>query len=333
MNNNYEQKLANSTAVDRVRMITDRYDGGSDSVTVLTSFGVQSGVMLALVAEACPNIRVLFIDTQSPTSQRDLSYGRQVLSHLGLNNFEIAKAKFTREEFAEGMAEVGVHHVDQKDVFHTLSQDVFKITPLKKATTDTKCLLSGVRRGQTKSRDSLPFLRYSGSEDPDKAHPILDWSDEDCLDFLKMKKIPPHPELNSLLDDVLPSSKNKKPRKNSLSSSLRSKRDERGEGQECGIHIVQDEKRVGNVPVPSLPNIVIGKKKCRYCVGAKELLNDSGIEYVEAPVHLFTHLIPADAKTLPVVYLNKKLVGGYDRLCEHLGVDDILNSVSDSDSE
>ena len=94
MNNIYEEKLSNSTAVDRVRMIADRY-GGSDSVTVLTSFGVQSGVMLALVAEACPNIRVLFIDTQSPTSQRDLAYGQQVLSHLGLNNFEIAKANQT----------------------------------------------------------------------------------------------------------------------------------------------------------------------------------------------------------------------------------------------
>ena len=91
MNNNYEQKLSNSTAVDRVRMITEQY--GPEAVTVLTSFGVQSGVMLAaLVAEACPDIRVLFIDTQSPTSQRDLTYGQQVLRHLGLNNFEIAKA-------------------------------------------------------------------------------------------------------------------------------------------------------------------------------------------------------------------------------------------------
>merc|ERR1712038_304791 len=117
-------------------------------------------------------------------------------------------------------------------------------------------------------------------------------------------------------------------------SSLRSKRDERGEGQECGIHVVHDEsKRTGNAPVPSLPNILIGKKKCKYCVGAKDLLATSGIDYVEAPVHLFTHLIPAGAKTLPVIYLNKRFVGGYDSLCELLGVEDIINSRVSVDSE
>ena len=41
-----EYQLAASSAVDRVEMVVDIF--GVDSVTLLTSFGVQSGVMLAL---------------------------------------------------------------------------------------------------------------------------------------------------------------------------------------------------------------------------------------------------------------------------------------------
>lgn len=44
--NELEWKLATASAVDRVRMVIDHF--GTESVTLLTSFGVQSGVMLAL---------------------------------------------------------------------------------------------------------------------------------------------------------------------------------------------------------------------------------------------------------------------------------------------
>ena len=61
------------------------------------------------VAEACPDVRVLYIDTQGPTSQRDLEYGRQLLDHLGLPNFSVAKADVTRDEFKEGMEGRFIH--------------------------------------------------------------------------------------------------------------------------------------------------------------------------------------------------------------------------------
>ena len=41
-----EYQLSIASAYDRVRIIVDQY--GTDSVTLLTSFGVQSGVMLSI---------------------------------------------------------------------------------------------------------------------------------------------------------------------------------------------------------------------------------------------------------------------------------------------
>lgn len=63
---NLESSLASTpSAVDRIKSIVcTHHRGAAESVTVLTSFGVQSGIMLSLVAEACPTMKVLFIHTQ-----------------------------------------------------------------------------------------------------------------------------------------------------------------------------------------------------------------------------------------------------------------------------
>lgn len=324
-NDDLEYQLSSACAVDRVRMIINHF--GADSVTLLTSFGVQSGAMLALVAEACPKVRVLYINTQGPTSERDLEYGRRVLNVLGLKNFTVAKSDVTREEFREGMEEVGItpDQSDGQNVFHVLSQDVFKVTPLKQecAASNVQCLLSGVRRGQTKDRAYFNFIQHSQA-DPAKAHPILDWSDEECLEFLRLKNIPPHPELNPLLE-VIKAPKDDKSSDTSISFPLRSRRPSRGSDMECGIHVQAESKMPGRYPVPSVPNVVVGKIKCRFCTAAKELLADLGIDYVEVPVHLFSHLIPTGTTTVPVVYLNKTMIGGYGNLCAYLEVEDTLN--------
>ena len=273
-------------------------------------------------------MRVLYIDTQGPTSKRDLEYGHRLLDYLGLKHFTVAKADVTREEFRQGMEEVGITYDDNKNVFHKMSQDVFKVTPLKQecVASNVQCLLSGVRRGQTSDRNHFKFIQYSHQGEPAKAHPILDWSDEKCLEFLRMRNIPPHPELSSLVQVINAPKDNQPMEKGSSSSILRSRRSSRGAGMECGIHIIQaDGNMHAKLPVPSVPNVVVGKIKCWFCVATKKLLTDLGIDYVDAPVHLFSHLIPTGANTVPVVYLNKQLIGGYDKLCEHLEVEDALN--------
>lgn len=248
---------------------------------------------------------------------------------LGLKNFTVAKAGVTREEFRQGMEDVGItaDKNNSKNVFHSLSQDVFKVTPLKQecAASGVQCLLSGVRRGQTSDRDHFKFLQYSQSS-PAKAHPILDLSDEECLEVLRIKNIPPHPELDSLLGVITTVVDKGSNSEEEMGSSLRSRRPSRSEGMECGIHVQSDSETPGKDPVPSVPNVVVSKINCRFCIATKTLLANLGIDYVEAPVHLFSHLIPTGTKTVPVVYLNKSLIGGYGNLCEHLEIEDTLNT-------
>ena len=135
--------------------------------------------------------------------------------------------------------------VEGQNAFHKLSQDVFKVQPLKQycVPSNVKYLLSGVRRGQTRDCDHFNFIQYSG-DDPAKARPILDCSDEKCLQFVSFKIIPSHPKLGSLLRVMVSSEESDNARveiSSSVSSlmgpSLLSRCPSQGSDMECGIHI------------------------------------------------------------------------------------------------
>jgi glutaredoxin 3 len=70
--------------------------------------------------------------------------------------------------------------------------------------------------------------------------------------------------------------------------------------------------------------IVWSKKDCGYCVMAKNLLRNQGIEYEERNIsegpwtrEQLLEAVP-HARTLPQVFLDGNLIGGYDQLKKHL---------------
>jgi glutaredoxin 3 len=71
--------------------------------------------------------------------------------------------------------------------------------------------------------------------------------------------------------------------------------------------------------------IVWSKDACPYCVQAKNLLQLKGIQYEERNITQGTwtreqllESVP-NARTLPQIFLDNKLVGGFNELKKHLG--------------
>lgn len=70
--------------------------------------------------------------------------------------------------------------------------------------------------------------------------------------------------------------------------------------------------------------IVWSKNDCPYCVQAKNLLNMKGIEFEERNVQKdwtkeqLLEAVPG-ARTLPQVFIDDTLIGGFDKLKIHLG--------------
>lgn len=69
--------------------------------------------------------------------------------------------------------------------------------------------------------------------------------------------------------------------------------------------------------------IVWSKDSCAYCVQAKALLESQGIEYEERNVsrdwtrEQLLEAVP-NARTVPQIFLDQKLIGGFTELKQHL---------------
>ena len=69
--------------------------------------------------------------------------------------------------------------------------------------------------------------------------------------------------------------------------------------------------------------IIWSKEHCPFCVQAKALLKQKGIEFEERNINKdwtkdqLLEAVP-DARTLPQIFLDDKLVGGFTELRKHL---------------
>ena len=71
--------------------------------------------------------------------------------------------------------------------------------------------------------------------------------------------------------------------------------------------------------------IVWSKNECPYCIQAKNLLQLKGIQYEERNITQGTwtreqllESVP-NARTLPQIFLDEELIGGFQELRKHLG--------------
>jgi glutaredoxin 3 len=72
-----------------------------------------------------------------------------------------------------------------------------------------------------------------------------------------------------------------------------------------------------------MPAVVWSKNNCGYCVMAKNLLKNQGVEFEERNIsqgpwtrEQLLEAVP-HARTLPQVFLDGNLIGGYDQLKKH----------------
>lgn len=288
-----------------------------DSLVLQTSAGIQAAVMLKLVTSIKPDVKVVFVDTgYLPKETTD--YMETLRKELNLN-LTIARPKLTPEELES-------KHGKLWETDHELYGEITKVEPMNRALQELGCvaILSGLRAQQTSNRGDMKKLSFDLEAEQYKVLPILDWSKEDVKEY--MKDLPKHPLESAGFATIGD--------KHSSRALKKGETDERatrfgGKTQECGLHTSTSslDLLLKEIEETALPDgyVIFTKPKCKFCKAAKALLQQEGFDYLEKDVTdeaVYAEMMMhnPDAKTVPQIFDDNCLIGGFTELFNTLGV-------------
>lgn len=218
-----------ASAEDLVRWAHRRF--GSDLV-LSSSFGADSAVMLHLVTQIVPGIRVVLIDT----------------GYLFAETYRFAEELREAFKFELVVYSPLITAARQEALYGRLWEDgeagvqryleINKVEPMKRALNElgAKAWLAGLRTEQTEHRKSL--ARVEIQDQRVKAHPLLHWSRNQVDAYLSAHNLPKHPLVSQgyrSIGDVhstIPVIEGQDERAGRLL----------GAKKECGLHLSDEER-------------------------------------------------------------------------------------------
>ena len=152
-------------------------------VSMVSSFGTESSVLLHLVAQADPTVPVIFIDTLRLFPET-LRYRDQLVQLLGLANVK------TYEPLPDKLKEA-----DPKFLLWSHDPDaccaVRKVEPLARALVGVEAWISGRKAFQASTRANIPLFEIADGRL--KINPLARWTRDDLLAYMDLHNLPRHP--------------------------------------------------------------------------------------------------------------------------------------------
>lgn len=171
-------------AAGRLRLLHERF---GDRLVASTSFGLQSAVMLHLIAEHAPEIPVIFVDTGYlfPETYR---YADELVERLG-TDLRVYQPTMTAARMEALHGRLWEKGGEEGELYGTLT----KIEPMSRALGElgAEVWMSGVRRSHSRTRVDRPMVEVQNRTL--KAYPILDWADAQVDAYMHEHGLPAHP--------------------------------------------------------------------------------------------------------------------------------------------
>ncbi|MEQ8665571.1 MAG: phosphoadenylyl-sulfate reductase [Rhodospirillales bacterium] len=192
-------------------------------LAVASSFGIESAVLLRLVAEAAPDLPVLFLNTGMLFAQTE-QYQRHLSEHLGLTDVRVIGPD--PDHVAEYDPDKKLHQRDPDLCCH-----LRKVLPMQRALSEFDAWITGRKRYQGGQRTALPLIEHDGRHI--KINPLADWDADRIREAFERCDLPRHPleEAGYTSVGCFPCTSFAQP-----GSDARSGRWAGSEKTECGIH-------------------------------------------------------------------------------------------------
>lgn len=152
-------------------------------VSIVSSFGTESAVLLHMVAQVDPATPVIFVDTLKLFGET-LRYRDQLAKLFGLTDVRVIEPDPLQLSIR-----------DSKGLLWQRSRDACcelrKVEPLNRALKGVSAWISGRKAFQADSRKSLKTFEWS--EGRLKINPLAGWSKEDLNAYFERFDLPRHP--------------------------------------------------------------------------------------------------------------------------------------------
>ncbi len=152
-------------------------------VAVVSSFGAESVLLLALVADIDPATPVLFLETDRHFPET-LAYRASVAAHLGLTDVRDLRPPPAEAAAADPTGELWYYDPDNCCALR-------KVRPLERALAGFDAWVTGRKRHQAATRERLPFVELDGGRI--KLNPLADWDRDRIEAEITSRGLPRHP--------------------------------------------------------------------------------------------------------------------------------------------
>ncbi|WP_342237477.1 phosphoadenylyl-sulfate reductase [Inquilinus sp. OTU3971] len=154
-------------------------------VALVSSFGTESAVLLALVAEVAPATPVIFLDTLRHFGET-LRYRDRLVAQLGLEDVRSVRPDPT--EIARRDPDLLLFQRDP-DACCALR----KVEPLERALSGFGGWITGRKRFQALTRADLPAVEWAADEGRFKINPLAGWSPDRIAAEFEGRGLARHP--------------------------------------------------------------------------------------------------------------------------------------------
>jgi phosphoadenosine phosphosulfate reductase len=183
-------RLEEATPQEILRWAVETY---YPKLTMATAFGAEGCVILAMLAEIEPRVRVFNLDTgyQFPET---LALRERIRQRYGIE-VELIRPNETVEQMERRFG---------GPIYHTQPQEccrLRKVEPLKRALQGYDAWITGIRREQTAVRAKANVVGWDERFQLVKINPLLNWTKADVWRYIRLHDVP----YNSLHDQGYPS--------------------------------------------------------------------------------------------------------------------------------
>ncbi|MEA3494772.1 MAG: phosphoadenylyl-sulfate reductase [Bacteroidota bacterium] len=181
--NELNSKLKNASAEDILKFFLKEY---KSKITFSSSLGAEDQVLTDMIVKIDKSTKIftldtgrMFYETYDTLDKTNSRYGIKI------------EIKFPEYEAVEKMVnEKGINLFYESIENRKLCCNIRKLIPIRRALEGYDVWITGLRQGQSVTREEMKIVEWDNDFKIIKINPLLNWSEKDIWDYIRKTKIP-----------------------------------------------------------------------------------------------------------------------------------------------